>query len=271
MFETKKLRPNTNVTGLVQPIVALLIIAICWGLYGMTAGMISMAFIFGFYATLSLAYFFRTGNGWFIVTMVYQLTILFYAMVAPKIGPYAISKEEFMPLVLIVVLEIAVLAYIIATNKLRWRGREILELAARNINEATNGFTERPRPLGKIDFRQSELKGFTTYLKSKLIAFTYGETDKTVIVPIMMGNEYRLPLGLSNDYSENTWVVIDKGGNVSAHISKMDYLKYKDALSFDQLCESLGNLFIEFFDYYQKGEEVRIQHEINRIKTNPFS
>ena len=271
MFVTQKLRPNTNVTGLGQPIVALLIFAICWGLYGITAGIISMAFIFCLYAILSLAYFIRTGNGWFIVTMVYQLTIVSFAMVAPKIGPYAIGKEEFRPLVLILIVEMAVLIYIMATNKLRWRGREILELAAMNINEATNGFTERPRPLGKIDYRQSELQAFTSYLKSKLIAFTYGETDKTVIVPIMMGNEYRLPLGFSNDYSENTWIAIDKEGNISAHISKDDYLKYKESLSFDQLCESLGNLFILFFEYYQKGEEVRILHEISKIKTNPFS
>ena len=271
MFETRKLRPNTNVTGIAQPIVALLIFAICWGLLGITAGLISMAFIFCLYAILSLAYLIRTGNAWFIVTMVYQFTIILLAMVAPKIGPYAISKEEFKPLVLILIVEMAVLAYIIATNKLRWRGREILELAARNINETTNGFTERPRPLGKIDYRQSELQAFTSHLKSKLIAFTYGETDKTVIVPIMMGNEYRLPLGFSNDYSENTWIAFDKEGNVSTHISKDDYLKYKEALSFDQLCESLGNLFIQFFDYYQKGEEIRIQHEISKIKTNLFS
>lgn len=271
MFEARKLRPNTNVTGLGQPLVALLIFATCWGLFGITSGLISMACIFCLYALLSLIYFIRTGNGWFIATMIYQFTIIVFAMVAPKVGPYAISKEEFKPLVLILIVEMAILVYIMTTNKLRWRGREILELAAMNINEATNGFTERPRPLGKIDYRPSELKAFTVYLKSKLIAFPFGETDKTVIVPIMMGNEYRLPLGFSNDYSENTWIAIDNEGNVSAHISKTDYLKYKEALSFDQLCESMGNLFIQFFEYYQNGEEVRILHEISKIKTNPFS
>jgi hypothetical protein len=271
MFESKKLRPDTSVTGIGQPVIALLLFAICWAVFGIKAGMLLFAFIFGIYATLSLVFGLRTGNAWFLVTMVYQLTIILFAMIVPKIGYFPVERDTFKPLILIVIVELAVLVYIMATKKLKWRGREILELAAMNISEATNGFTSRPKPLGKIDCSPNEIIGFSSYLQKKLIAFPFKETTRTVIVPIMMGEEYKLVLGFSTDYTSNTWVAFDNDGNVSAHISKKDYLKYKEALSFDQLCASLGNTFINFFEHYKKGEEVRIMHELNKINVGPFS
>ena len=60
-------------------------------------------------------------------------------------------------------------------------------------------------------------------------------------------------------------------GNVLAQISKKDYLEYKEALAFDQLVESLGLLFIDFFEKYKKGEESRIMYELNQLKMHPFA
>jgi hypothetical protein len=271
MFESKKLRPDTSITGPVQPVIALLIFALFWSFWGITAGILAMAMIFCCYGLLSLSYAIRTGNSWFYVTMVYQFTVVLFAMIAPKIGPYAVEKHQFKPLVLILIIELAILIYIMATKKLKWRGREILELAAQNIEDTSNGFTERPRPLGKIDCNPRELSGFSDYLKAKLIAFPVKETTRLVIVPIAMGEEYKLVLGISSNYADRTWVAFEKDGQVSVYISKKDYLKYKEALSFDQLCESLGELFIRFFEYYQKGEEIRIINEIDKMKIGIFS
>ena len=192
-------------------------------------------------------------------------------MVIPKIGYYPVDRATFKPLILIVFVELAVLVYIMATKKLKWRGREILEMAALNISDTTNGFTPRPKPLGKIDCSPNEINGFASFLQRKLIATCFRETNSTAIVPILVGDEYRLPLGFSTDYTNNTWVAIDHEGNVTAHISKKDYLKYKEALSFDQLCASLGNVFIEFFEYYKKGEEERITYALDSMKIGIFS
>ena len=49
------------------------------------------------------------------------------------------------------------------------------------------------------------------------------------------------------------------------------YLDFKENLSFDQLCESLSNLFIKFYEYYRKGEEIRIIDHLNEMKIGPFS
>ena len=62
MFESSKLRSNVTITGIAQPVVALVIYAIVWALYGITWGLVSLGMIFGIYAVLSLAYLFRTGN-----------------------------------------------------------------------------------------------------------------------------------------------------------------------------------------------------------------
>ncbi|RLD77305.1 MAG: hypothetical protein DRJ15_13795, partial [Bacteroidetes bacterium] len=258
-----KLRPDFSVNGIGQPIILLIIFAICWGLLGITAGLIFIAIAYGVYALLSLAYSFRTSNPWFLAPFVFQLTMVLFALIAPKVGVFAVSEASFKPLFLILFVEFAVLVYIMSTKKLRWRGREILELAAMNVDDTTNGFTERPRPLGKIDCSKNELAGFTLFIKRSLIAWPIHETNRIVLVPITTGDEYRLPLGFSSDYSESTWIAIDNDGNVQAQISKKDYLKYKETLAFDQLVESLGELFIDFFEKYNNGEGVRIMYDLN--------
>jgi hypothetical protein len=271
MFDSRKLRPDTSITGPIQPVIVLLIFAVLWAVSGITAALLSLSFIYCCYALLSMSLAIRTGNLWFIVTMIFQFTMAVFGLVVPRVGAHALNRESFRPLVLIIFIEIAVLVYVMATKKLKWRGREILELAAQNIEETSNGFTERPRPLGKIDCSVNELNGFAYFMKRKLIAFPFRETTRLVMVPVMMGEENGVVMGFSSDYTNKSWVAIDKEGNVSAHISKKDYLKYKEALSFDQLCESLGELFIKYFDYYKRGEEIRIMHELAKVKTGPFS
>lgn len=271
MFESKKLRTNTSLTEIMQPVIAVLIFAISTALFGITAGLVTMAFIFCLYALLSLSFAIRTGNGWFYVTMVYQLTIVLFVMIAPKGGKYPVERSTFKPLILIVIIELAVLIYIIVTKRLRWRGREIMELTAMHIDETSSGYTSRPRPLGNIEYSPQELMGFSAYLKKKLIAFPFKETTRTVLVPISTGDEYKIVLTSISDYTQYSWVAFDKEGSVTAYISKKDYLKYKEALSFDELCESMGELFIQFLEYYKNGEEVRIMGEIDKIKTGLYT
>ena len=41
--------------------------------------------------------------------------------------------------------------------------------------------------------------------------------------------------------------------------------KYKEEFTFDQLCSSLGNLFIEFLDLYKKNQSSEIINRLNRV------
>ncbi|MEE4257998.1 MAG: hypothetical protein V2I47_13235 [Bacteroidales bacterium] len=271
MHSGSKLRPDFSPGGIGQPVVILVVFCFAWLLFGITYAFSLLALIYGVYALISLTYLRRTENLWYIAPFVFQCSMVLFLLLAPEIGIFAIPRSSFAPMILLMIVLTAVLIYIMFTKKLKWRGREILELAARQVNETSNGFTERPRPIDKIEFNTTEFRGFVLFIKSRLIFWTIEEQDRYVFVTISMGEEYRLPLGFSSDYSENTWVSVDKEGNVSAQISKKDYMKYKETLAFDQLTDALGNLFIDYFERYKRGEGDRIMYELNAARSNPFS
>ena len=92
---------------------------------------------------------------------------------------------------------------------------------------------------GKVAHSQRDITAFADFARQNLIAITYFKKDKVVLVPVKMGDEFSVILGLSPDYKNGTWVAFDHDGNVSVNISHQDYLNYKENLSFDQLCSSL--------------------------------
>lgn len=271
MHSGSKLRPDFSPGGIGQPIVILIVFCIVWLFFGISSALAVLAFFYGVYALISLTYLRRTENLWYIAPFAFQCSMILFLLLAPKVGWFAIPRPSFAPVILLMFILTIVLVYIIFTKKLKWRGREILELAARQVTDISNGFTERPRPIDRIEYNPAEFRGFVLFLKSKLIFWPVEEQDRTVFVAISMGDEYRLPLGFSGDYSENTWVAVDKQGNVSVQISKKDYMKYRESLAFDQLTEALGNLFIEYFERYKRGEGERIIYELNAARFNPFS
>ncbi len=161
--------------------------------------------------------------------------------------------------------------YLVYTKKIKWRGREVLELAAAPVEEAGNGYTPRPLASGKTEYNKQQIMEFTEFARRNLIGVSYIGKDKVVFVPVMMGREFGYILGLRSDYIDDTWVSFNFDGNVTVNISHRDYLGYKEALSFDQLCASLGNLFIDFIEMYQRGESVRIIHLMDDVRVGIFS
>lgn len=266
-----KLSSEFSMIWIVQPVIALIIFSIVWGFFGITSGLIGLALIFGVYGLISLAFLRQTENLWYLAPFAVQTTVILFALLAPIVGVFPINISSFGPLIIMMAVLMVILIYVLLTKKLRWRGREILELAAQNVEDATNGFTGRPKPLGHIEFSPSELSGFILFIKSNLVAWPREEKNRLILILIGASDEYRLPLGISDDYSENSWVAFDKEGNVSVQISKKDYIKYKKTLAFDQLVESMGKLFIRFFEQYKNGEEKRIIFELNSVSSFPFS
>ena len=60
-------------------------------------------------------------------------------------------------------------------------------------------------------------------------------------------------------------------GSLPGGMSKRDYLDYRDTLSFDQLCASLGDLFIDFVTLFCHGEGVRIIDRMDALRISVFS
>jgi len=142
------------------------------------------------------------------------------------------------------------------------RFRRILELAARPVDEAKNGFTQRPYPSGKAVYSKGEILGFAEFLKSSLISIPFVESNGiTLAFPEdWQGRLY----DMHGSYLDDTRVIFQFNGQVSAHITEKNYKKYQEELTFDQLCSSLGNIFIEFMELYKNGEGDRILEKIKR-------
>jgi hypothetical protein len=139
--------------------------------------------------------------------------------------------------------------------------RKILELAAYTVSDTKNGFTLRSYPVGKTVFSQGELFGFAEYLKKHHIVVPCEETNAMVF--ILAEDWFGYLYDVHRGYEKVTRIVFRYDGSVTISIAKSDYSKYKETLTFDQLCASLGYLFIEFFEHFKKGDNTKI---IDKIK-----
>jgi hypothetical protein len=162
------------------------------------------------------------------------------------------------------------LFYMMVTSQTRWKGNHILELAAIGVDPSNNAYTERPFPVREIDFSKDEILAMAAYFRKNLISIHYNDGDKIYFVPINNSAAMGLLFRPGFNVIEDTWIAFDPSGQVSVHISRKTYLSYKENLAFDQVCNNLGNLFIEFLDDYRKGEDVRIMDKLNTVKSDFF-
>jgi hypothetical protein len=161
--------------------------------------------------------------------------------------------------------------YLAATKRIKWRGREIFELAAEGLEETGNGYTPRPRPVGRVEFGKAEILAFARFCTRHLIAVAYVNPRQVTFVPVKMGQEYTFMFRSGGSHQEATWISFDFDGDVSVHIAQKDYLDYMEPLAFDKLCVSLGQLFIEFAEMHQRGEGVRIIDRMDALRMSYFS
>lgn len=154
--------------------------------------------------------------------------------------------------------------YVLITNRIRWRQWEILELAARPVNETDDGFTPRPFPAGEAKYTRQEIIGLAKFMLKHVIIFPHFEQNRTVFV--VPENMFKHLLFLRRGYENDTYVSFDFDGNVSVSITRRDYQKYREELTFDQLCDSLGNLFKQFLELYQDGQKDKIIDRLNTLR-----
>ena len=266
MHFLKKLKPDRDITGVLPGVLSVLIFLIAVLLFGIEKGLAvitGLAFLWFIFAAIA---YFRTKNISYFIVAIYGLCMMFYFALVPK-GPYGLqTKQTATAFIVMAVFLMISLIYLAATKRFKWRGREIFELAAKPVKSTENGFTYRPFPAGRLEYSEDELLGFAKFAAKNLIAMPYIESDRIVFAIVKMGKEFGYLFLPENDYKSKTWAAFDKDGNISVQISKEDYLDYKEDLTFDELCVSLGNVFKEFFELYRKGEEVRIIDKMNEMK-----
>ena len=255
----RKLKPDRSISGVVIPISMIPIFGIAILFFGVQAGIYTLAGLAFVYGLFYLYGFFRTYN---IAQLVIFADGAFFGFMLlifePHYGLSSIGNLEFRAAYMSgLFFFAATLILLVATKRFKWRGRELFELAGESVDESGNGYTSRPRPVGKVEYNPEDVRSFARFCGRNMIALPYYSTRNITLVPIKMGEEYGRLLGLSGDHRDATWINFDMNGDVSVHISQKDYLDYREPLAFDQLCISLGQVFVDFLDLYNKGEGVR--------------
>ena len=274
MYHRRNLKTDNSITGLIPAMVSLALFVISNIFWGFQVGFRVLAIIIAIYSLFQFRAYYRVRNLTYLVSAIYLSTLALFLIFAP-ITKSGLDKNNFTALnkflSFIVFSLLAWLIYLMFTRKVKWKGREVYELAAMSVKDTSNGFTERPYPTGKINYSRRDLIDFASFLRSNQIALPFYEDNKIAFVPIKMGHEFKFLYTNNANYKDESWILFDYEGNVTVHISKKDYLEYKESLSFDQLCESMGNLFKEFFELFLKGEEVRVIDRLDSLKINIFT
>ena len=267
MYFTRKLKPPQPGIDFLAVIIALPAVLIIMAYWGIRAAWGAVAIIEFLVVLMHLNMYFRTRNTSFLFLVAAFLMIVIYAV---QVSVFGMTKNdpENIPLTIATITAIFIMAYIVFNKKIKWRTREILELAAMPVSDTKNGFTERPLSLGRIDATAYEIESFSLFLSKNMIVMPYKENGKTIF---SLANSYWKKNGLKRGYADESWVSFSENGDVNVYISKNDYLLYRDTFSFDQLCSNLGSLFIDFFEMYKKGEGIRILDKLNALHLNPIT
>ena len=233
---------------------------------GVRAAFGFMAFVEMISVILQVILYIRTRNIHFLWLALALSMILIFVLYVAFFGLDDARKISG-PMAALVIIAAVIALSIIVRKKVKWRTREVLELAAMPVSGVDNGFTARPIPAGTIDASSLELEAFTAFMRENLVAIPYIESD--VVVYSFTNNIWKQII-LKSGYEGGTWVSIDQDGRVSASISKDDYLLYKHRFSFDQLCASLGTLIVEFFELFKRGEGKKVIERFDNLGLNPF-
>lgn len=195
--------------------------------------------------------------------LVYLIPILFYFFVGLTFLPPLADTPGHIFFAVMAALFLVGLIFVFLSKKINWRYREILKLAAKPVKDAADGFTSRPFPSGQAEYTQEEVNGLGHFLLKHVIAYPFFESDRVVlVVPRYM---WTYLLFFKRDYDNETYVAFSDSGKVSVRIAHRDYKAYKEELTFDQLCASLGDLFKQFLYMYKKGQTRDIIAWLNRL------
>ena len=273
MSLVRKLKPDRSITGALIPLSMLPIFGISLVIFGLPTGLDILAILMWIFSLFYLYVFVRTWNPAQLAIVADGVFFgLMLMVLEPTYGSNSAGFKEFRVAYLSGLVFFGILLVFLGfTRQLKWRGREIFELAGESVEETGNGYTSRPRPVGKVEYSPEQIRGFARFCARNMIALPYKASTHITLVPIKMGEEFGRILGLNGDYRDATWVNFDEDGEVSVHISQKDYLDYREPLVFDQLCESLGQVFIDFFELYIKGEGERAVDRMNDLKLGIFS
>ena len=270
MFFERKTKSQHFLKAFWFPILSAVLFISMLGLFGPAAAFYTLGAIYFIASIFPFAIVLRTANNGYIAVGLFQI---FAGLVCISAPSAIVDKSDIGLVPLFIVLMYAlmlIVGYQAINRKLRWRGEEIFELAALPVEDIGDSFTARPRPAGQVPVSKTEMIRFVDFVNRNLIAFPFKEENRVVFVLTLPGNELPYIFGIKKNYLEDTWVAIDYDGNITVNITEKDYLLFKMDLDFDQLCQSLGNVFSEFLFLSKEGKDSQIIDRMNALRLNPL-
>jgi hypothetical protein len=272
---TRKLKIDKSIRGYIPVIASAFIFFFTAAVFSLSQAfnvlggiMILFSLVFGFWA------FYKFNNFYFLISTFYLIAFGLVLILFDLPDDFNNSGLNFtveMKLALLFfVFSFLLLIYVGFQKKLKYRGSEVMEMAARDVEIAADTYTERPRPAGEVECSKYDIIDFGNHLKSNLICMPFHEENRVVLVPVKISDYLDFLFSTNFEYQNKTCISFYFNGQVSVHISREDYLSYRDDLAFDHLCESLGQLFITFADFYMRGDKTRIIDRLNSVKMGLF-
>ena len=266
----KKLQPDRGYWGFLLPIFTILLFALMFTLFGIEAAFYSMAAVFCLVFAYNLLIVVRTGNPSFIIVALYLLSASIFMVVASAAitsGRKDMAKIVILPMIFFG----SMTAGQFFLKNLKWRGREVFELAAEHIDTTSGGYTNRPMPAGETTVTFHKVNAFAGFASRKLIAMVIREPGRILFFPVKENKEFLPIFLLRRKMDEMTYIAFDREGHATVQISEDDYLDFRQDYSFDLLCEAMGELFITMIEEYANGEEKAIIERMNQVGYGYFS
>lgn len=226
-----------------------------------TYGTHNINWFFGsFFILYALIYYFRVRV--YQILLVFGLVGLgyFHVVLAYDHDSFLSLQTLFGHIIILIPVMIFGMPVVVRAYKLEVHSRKLFRLASEQVKDVSDGYTSRPFFAGKAQFSKAEVLGFVRYLSGKDIT-RYRMAEGMVIVGLSMGIS---PLA-DPSFDRISTVTFSLDGNVYVHISEHDYRLYREKLSFDQLCASLGPVFMTFLSYYKERTEDRMITELKSV------
>lgn len=256
---------------LIFPISLFIVFITSFVIFGPEIAFMIIGTVYFIISIYHIASFIKTKNAGFIALTSFMLSVTLVCFSMPATINNKNNSDFTIIFLIVLYVSMLITGYLTFNRKIKWRGLDIFELAAMDIEDTKNNFTARPRPSGKVEISKTEMIRFKKFISSRLIAFIYPEEKRILFVLPLPGYDFKHIFGLKIDFDKETWISIDHEGNISTQITQEDYLIYKKDYDFDQISQSLGDLFVEFIELSKAGEESKIIEKMDALRLNPFS
>ena len=260
MEKAFRLKPESWFLQIGIPVIILtLIAAALYIIFGEITMQTILTCVFLLAAGLHILFLVRMKNRAHLVPLVFYLSGAATFLSIPLQQPYLTATLATAAAIFFVFF-----IWTLKSRKIKWRYREMLELAARSVRTAEGGFSTRPFPAGRIQAQPKELADFGKFLKKFALAYPLDRENKLIL--IIPRDWMPFLFGFNTKHLNATYVTIGRDGALTVNIAEKDYHLYQQNFTFDQLNAALGNLFMDLFQLYQQGKTLKIIERMDELR-----